>query len=62
MSLHSPCPESPAPEEEGPVGGDPRVFSAGVLVLQDELKAELETLKTFSEITIRLVLQMALGC
>ena len=62
MSLHSPCPESPAPEEEGPTGGGPGVFSAGVLVLQDELKAELETLKTFSEITIRLVLQMALDC
>ena len=47
----------------GPIGGGPRVFRAGVLVLQNELKVELETLKTFSEIALRLVLlQMAPDC
>lgn len=43
------------------MGGGPRVFSAGVVVLQNELKVDIETLKTFGEIIIRLVLvQMAL--
>lgn len=59
--MHSPCPESPSPVEEGPIAGGPRIFSAGVLVFRNELKMELEILKAFSEITIRLILvQMAL--
>lgn len=63
MSVHSPCPKSPALEIERPIGGGPRVFSAGVLVLQKELKVELETLRKFSEITIgSVLLQMAQHC
>lgn len=51
----------PLAQKEGPIGGGPRVFSVGDLVLQNELKVELENLKTFSEITTSLVfLQMAL--
>lgn len=50
-------------QKEGPIGGGSRVFSVGNLVLQNELKVELENLKTFSEIATSLVvLQMALHC
>ena len=54
MSVHSPCPKSLAPEIEGPTEGGPQVFNAGDL--QNELKVELETLKTLNEITIGSVL------
>ena len=58
MPMYSPCPESPGREIEGP-----RVLSAGVLVLQKELKEVLETLKTFSEVRIgSVLLQMAQRC
>lgn len=49
--------------EEGPIGSGARVFCAGVIVLQNEQKVELKTLKTFSEININLVLlHIALHC